>query len=216
MLKSGLTSPSRRRSSFESGNELPDAMHRAAIRKAMKDVEFKCLMTEVSYPDFLCEDPELKSFIEHMIERDPNERPRFTEIKAHPWMSNMDFDEKKLKQIPMPDWVKKHAQQESRAKPKQMRRNSTTQNKQNKDLCLSLFIKDICAQMVDICSKEDAENYSSRWLTNPSMKTMGLFRQWNYISDDAIALEINNASQKNGYIFSSSTSNNQKARRATQ
>ena len=81
-------------------------------------------MSEVKFPDFL-RDSEAKSFILQLLALDPNDRPRFNGIKNHPWMSDVDFDAPLLKGTKIPvDWVQKHALQESKARPKSVRRSS--------------------------------------------------------------------------------------------
>ena len=179
----------------------------------MKDSEFRCLMSDISYPEFLRNHPEVKSFIEKLIERDPKNRPRFCGIKSHPWLSNIEFDANKLKTMTLPEWVRNHVRQESKSKPMQMRRRSMGQSKPKKDLSLNLFMKDICAHMIENCNKEDADRCMAQWMTSPSSKTKALFRHWNYISDDAMTLEIKAADQNNGQAKFISF---RKMRRATQ
>ncbi len=80
------------------------------------------------------------------------------------------------------------------------------------DLSLSLFIEDICAQMVEMGKSEDAENAAARWTAVPSENTMALFRHWSYISDDALKLEMDAAAQRSQMKFAS----RRHMRRATQ
>ena len=182
------------------------------------------LMTEVKFPDFLENDIEAKSFIEQLLAKNPNNRPRFDGIKDHSWMSNVDFDAAKLKASKLPyEWVQKHAMAESRAKPRSMRRASMmSQHKTKTDLSITLFIEDICAQMIEIGRDQDAEEAAARWMAVPSSKTEALFRHWNYISDDALRLEVDAAANKSsGGISGSTTSSTKfpsrrKMRRATQ
>lgn len=187
----GASSPSRTRRSSLSDLNRSDALQRAARRKLMKDIEYRCLMAEVTFPDFML-DSEAKSFIHQLLAKDPDDRPRFDGIKDHPWMSDVEFDAAKLKATKIPaDWVLKHALQESQSRPRPMRRSSVSSPHRAKtDLSLNLFIEDICAQMIEIGKGEDAENASARWLAPPTAKTMALFRHWNFISKDALKLEI--------------------------
>ena len=153
---------------------------------------FTGLMAEVKFPDSL-QDSKAKSLIEQLIAKDPVDRPRFHGIKNHPWMSELEFDAMKLKEMKLPvDWVQKHAYHESKAKPKAVRRNSMAMRTKT-DISLNLFIEEICAQMMDLGKSTDAEQAAARWMTAPSSKTMSLFRHWNYISDDALKLEMNAA-----------------------
>ena len=181
-------------------------------------------MTEVKFPEFLENEIDAKSFIEQLLAKDPNNRPRFDGIKDHSWMSNVDFDATKLEASKLQcDWVQKHAMAESKAKPRSMRRASmTSQHKTKTDLSVTLFIEDICAQMIEIGRDQDAEEAAARWMAVPSSKTEALFRHWNYISDDALRLEVDAATNNSsGVDISGSTStpkfpSRRKMRRATQ
>ncbi|KAL7528904.1 hypothetical protein ACHAXR_002693 [Thalassiosira sp. AJA248-18] len=208
----GVSSPPRTRRSSISDHH-SSALQRATTRKLMKDIEFRCLMTEVKFPDFL-HDSDAKSFIEQLLAKDPNNRPRFDGIRSHPWMSNVEFDAAKLKAMKLPvDWVHKHVQQESKAKPRSIRRASMASHQRTKtDISLSLFIEDICNQMLEIGKNEDAEQAAARWMAIPSSKTMALFRHWHYTSEDALRLEMNAA--PNG--LTSGFNSHRHLRRATQ
>ena len=98
----------------------------------------------------------------------------------------------------------------------------TSQHKTKTDLSVTLFIEDICAQMIEIGRDEDAEEAAARWMAVPSSKTEALFRHWNYISDDALRLEVDAATNNSsGVDISGSTStpkfpSRRKMRRATQ
>lgn len=210
MMQSGVSSPAKRRSSINTGSS---AVERAAIRKVMKDVEWKCLMTEVSYPRFLSQHPEAKSFMEQLLERNPNTRPRFDGIRSHPWMGGVEFDAEKLKATTIPDFhfVQRHALTESKSSPKSMRRYSmamtSLHHKSKEEVSLSIFIKDICLQMMEIGNKEEAENAAARWMASPSDNTKALFRTWEYVSEDAQELErnavVDNPNQSSISIISS-------------
>lgn len=171
-------------------------------------------MTEVKFPDFL-QDSEAKSFVEQLLAKDPNDRPRFDGIKSHPWMTElMKLPVAKLKLMKLPvDWVQKHALSESKS-TKSMRRNSismTSQHRTSKtNLSLNSFIEDIVAQMMELRKDEDAQNAAERWMAAPSSKTKELFRHWNYISDDALRLELNAANSIQSRF------SRRKMRRATQ
>lgn len=158
----------------------------------------RCLMTEVVYPEHLEEDG--KDLIESLLERDPNKRPKFEGIESHPWMADVDFNPMRLKVISMPDWIIHHAAVE--ASPKTMRRSSTTSYRnQKKDITLSRFIQDICTQMVDVGNRAEAESAAARWLTDPSPRTVELFRGWNFVSDDAKSMEMNiNRNRHMGFL----------------
>lgn len=155
---------------------------------------FLGLMTEVQFPDFL-QDTDAKVFVEQLLAKDPRDRPTFHQITNHPWLGDIEFDAAKLKLMKIPvDWVVlKHVQQESKAKPRSLRRASVASHQMMKtDLSLKEFIEHICGQLMEISSCE-GEQAIARWMAVPSAKTMKLFRYWNYISDDALKLEINAA-----------------------
>jgi hypothetical protein len=52
-------------------------------------------------------------------------------------------------------------------------------------------INDLCNDYVCINNPVIAENFSIKWKSKPSQRARNLFRHWNYISDDAMNLEIN-------------------------
>jgi serine/threonine protein kinase len=176
-------SPSKRRSSITGTNlsameRAASAAERAALRKAMRDIEYRCLMCEVTYPDSL--ESEGRELIAMLLERDPEKRPNFEGIKSHPWMIDLDFDPLHLKAIAMPSWIINHATQES--KPKSVRRSTMASSKSPKNgLTMSLFIRNICSEIQPV---------SARWLVEPSSQTVDLFNGWTYISDEARDLEI--------------------------
>ena len=193
-----ISSPSisRRRSSI---SDHPSAIQRSASRKLMKDIEYKCLQAEVKFPDFLEKDEDgsnVKSFIQQLLAKDPNLRPKFDGIQNHKWMSDVEFDAHKLKSMKLPDWIGRHATAEAKAKPRPMRRSTTITSNNNKaaaktaDLSVTLFIEDILAQMVDIGRTEEAKDAHARWCALPSKSTKELFQHWNYISEDATRLEM--------------------------
>lgn len=166
------------------------------------------LMTEVKFPEFMDEETEAKSFIEQLLAKDPNQRPRFDGIKNHAWMSDLELDAEKLKAMKLPfDWVQKHVFSEAKARPRSMRRNSVASHHRT-NLSLSMFIEDICNQMLESGrNKEDAEKAVARWLTEPTAKTLELFRHWNWLSGEAIRMEI---------AAANSSQSRRKMRRATQ
>jgi serine/threonine protein kinase len=178
-------SPSKRRSSITGTNlsameRAASAAERAAIRKAKRDIEYRCLMCEVTYPDSL--ESEGRELIAMLLERDPEKRPNFDGIKNHAWMLDVDFDPMRLKAIAMPTWIINHATQES--KPKSVRRSTMASSKSpKKGLTMSLFIRNICSEI-------QPQSAAARWLVEPSSQTVDLFNGWTYISDEARNLEI--------------------------
>ena len=150
-------------------------------------------MSEVIYPENL--DKDGKELIESLLERNPDKRPKFDDIKEHPWMFGVEFNPFQLKSKPMPDWIIHHASRES--KPKTVRRRSMASNhNEKKDLTLSLFIRDICTQMVDVRNKNEAESAAARWMADPSTQTVKLFQGWDFMSDEARSMEVNAASER--------------------
>lgn len=200
MLSStGLSSPSpsKRRSSITGTNlsaieRAASAAERAAKRKAMRDIEYRCLMCEVNYPDSL--DTDGRDLITMLLEKDPEKRPKFDGIESHPWMTDVEFNPLQLKAIAMPDWIINHAAQES--KPKNVRRSTMASSRipKKEQASLSLFIRNICSEM--LADHTQAESVAARWLVEPSEKTADLFQGWSFISEEARSLEI---ASKNGH-----------------
>ena len=152
----------------------------------------KCLMAEVSYPEDLEED--CKDLIARLLQRNPDNRPTFEELKSHAWMSLIDFSPETLKRQEMPNWILQHAAVE--ANPKMIRQRSmiSNQRRPKKDLTLTQFIQEMCTQMIDI-GRSEAESAAARWMTEPSPTTIELFRGWHFISDDAKLMEMNAMNQ---------------------
>lgn len=171
-------------------------------------------MAEISYPYSL--DPDAKDFIGQLLAKDPNERPRFDGIAGHAWMSGLDFDAEKLKSMSVPhEWVVQHATNESKAKPRSMRRNSTASHHGAKsDLSLNQLIEDICVQMVDVSGDEVKETAAARWMCEPSANTLHLFRNWSWTSESALQLESSAANSHQSKLLGGLS--RRKMRRATQ
>ena len=185
--KSGVSSPSasRRRSSL-SDHGPTSARVREATRRLMRDIEYRCLMSDVSFPAHV-EDLRAQDFIQQLLARDPNERPSFGELRSHPWFDDLTLEADSLLQQDVPAFVHTHVRQEE-SRPRLLRRNSLANSSKN-ECALSKFIEDICVQMMST-GRSESKEVAERWLTAPTEKTNSLFRHWGYVSGDALRLEL--------------------------
>jgi serine/threonine protein kinase len=152
------------------------------LEKLMNDPEYRCLMFEVEYPTYFNCELEAKDFIDALLERDPESRPRYDEIMHLPWMKGETFDEKILMTRPIPEWVTNHAMMHSIEKD--------ILQQSNKSKSLSDCVNDMCSDCYGKDNPVYAENFSVKWKSKPGQRAINLFRHWNYISDDAMNLEI--------------------------
>lgn len=152
------------------------------LDKLMNDPEYRCLMFEVEYPSYFNCEEDAKGFINALLERDPESRPRYAEIINLPWMKGESFEEKILMTRPIPEWVTNHAIMNSMG--------NDDLRKRDKSRSLSDCVNDMCN---DCYSKDNpvyAENFRIKWKSKPGQRAINLFRHWNYISDEAMILEI--------------------------
>mmetsp|Transcript_13951 Transcript_13951/g.40809 ORF Transcript_13951/g.40809 Transcript_13951/m.40809 type:complete len:582 (-) Transcript_13951:589-2334(-) len=189
-----LKSEHSQRSLYSDDGELPQIgnLDDSATRKVLNDVEFRCLMFQVRYPPQLFRpEPNAQSFLEALLSRDPKERPRYNDIVSHPWMKNEEFEEAAVLRRPIPQWVRDHAYLQAievmnkRGNP-QMRRLSFLSGRKDQG-SLDDFVEDLFRGIED---EKRRRSSAARWKTRPNRGTLRLFRHWNFISDDAIRLEI--------------------------
>ena len=187
-LKSGVSSPSasRRRSSL-SDHGPTSARVREATRRLMRDIEYRCLMTDVNFPVHV-EDPRAQDFIQRLLARDPNERPSFEELRSHPWFDGLSLEADSLLQQEVPAFVHTHVRQED-SRPRSLRRNSLATPSSKHECSLNQFIEEICVQMMST-GRSESKEVAERWLATPTEKTNSLFRHWGYVSGDALRLEL--------------------------
>lgn len=152
------------------------------LEKLMNDAEYRCLLFEVQYPSYFNCELDAKHFIDALLERDPESRPRYDEIRQLPWMKGESFDEQILMTRPIPEWVTNYAIMHSIEKGVLQR--------SNKSRTLSDCVNDMCSDCYGKDNPVYAENFSIKWKSKPGQRAINLFRHWNYISDDAMNLEI--------------------------
>lgn len=169
------------------GNEVFD--------KLLNDPEYQCLMFEVEFPSYFNCELHAKGFINALLERDPESRPRYDEIRQLPWMRGESFETRSVMSQPIPDWVRNHTLMQAIQKDIPMHlsggNNATTRT-------LGDCINDMCSEYVAKNNPDYAENFASKWKSKPSQRAINLFRHWNYISDDAIIHEIRSLVEKTG------------------
>lgn len=169
-------------------------------RKVLSDAEFRCLMFEVPFPTKFDSERNAESFIKALIARDPKERMRFCGLVAHPWMRGEDFSIECILQRHIPKWVKDHAYlQLVRLARKDstgherihsfLRQRPREERRQKLHDC----IEDMCRHCQETKESTYAYNFTRKWKACPSKKSAELFRHWAFMSEDAIALEIDSA-----------------------
>lgn len=161
----------------------------ATTKRVMNDAEYRCLMFEVNFPPYFDNDPFAKSFIEALLARNPDNRPRYDGIKGHPWMTGEKFDATDLMKRPIPDWVKDHAYLQSIQSDEL---NSDSIRSKSSKFCersITECIASLCSDCYERHGAAYAESFSVKWSTLAKPRTINLFRHWNYMSDDVIALE---------------------------
>jgi len=164
-------------------SELMAHLDEEATLKALNDSEFRCLMHQVQYPQQFSQDQNAASFVEKLISRDPKDRLRYGDIRKHPWMIQETFEEESALTRPIPQWVKDHAYLQS------IRYEDNEIENSKQSLKISTFIGELCNRAYEKRDSHSADCFATRWLTNPSDETISLFRNWGYISDDAVQLE---------------------------
>ena len=171
--------------------------------KVLNDAEFRCLMFKVRFPDIFSAEPEAKSFIEALLSRNPEDRPRYNEITNHAWMKGARFDEDEVLRRPIPDWVKHHANLHSTSYSSTITRQDGQEISGRTKRTLNQCIDDLCCDCFEKYGVTKGENFFMKWTANPRQSTVNLFRHWNYLSEDAIRLEILAADRqkKKTFIF---------------
>jgi serine/threonine protein kinase len=172
---------------------LPTTVNNEILEKVMNDTEYQCLMFEVQYPSCFSDETDAKDFVDRLLARDPEVRPRYDGIIKHPWMEPEIFEEESVLRRAIPDWVKDHAHLQSRNVniPKPIARRAGQGIKY--DATLSECIDKLCSECFDNNDKIYAGNFATKWTTKAQESNLALFRHWNYMSDEAIKLEISAA-----------------------
>ena len=165
-----------------------------AKKRLMNDAEYRCLLFEVIFPSSFDEEPEAKSFIELLLARNPEERPRYEGIISHPWFRGEKFVAKEVVKRSVPGWVKDHAYLQS-IRNDQLRGNQRLSYRISQR-SLTECIESLCSDCFEKYGGTYAQNFVVKWSTLAGARTIQLFRHWNYMSDDVIALESKALSKK--------------------
>lgn len=187
-----LMSDSQRKIMSTSRQNFPSQLDNDIMIKVMNDAEFQCLMFEVEYPSYFFCDPNARIFIEALLSRDPESRPRYNGIISHPWMKDVVFDSKEVMKREIPTWVTDYTYYQSleddEASRNLMARRGRVQMRRR---TLSQCVDDLCSECYASQDPIYAENYELKWTTKARPKTLQLFRHWNFLSKDAIRVELN-------------------------
>lgn len=187
-----LMSDSQRKIMSTSRQNFPSQLDNDIMVKVMNDAEFQCLMFEVEYPSYFFCDPNARIFIEALLSRDPESRPRYNGIISHPWMNDVVFDSKEVMKREIPTWVTDYTYYQSleddEASRNLMARRGRVQTRRR---TLSQCVDDLCSECYASQDPIYAENYELKWTTKARPKTLQLFRHWNFLSKDAIRVELN-------------------------
>ena len=165
-------------------------------KKLMNDPEFRCLMFDVQFPEHFLNEQDAQSFVQALLSRNPDERLRYEGIINHPWMKGEEFTESTVLAKAIPEWVKLHAHHSSIAEDdksfhrKMKRRASYGATIMRQSTTLGGRIEDLCSECYEKHGSKYAENFAFKWLTIARPETVKLFRHWNYISDEALSLEL--------------------------
>mmetsp|Transcript_22546 Transcript_22546/g.48949 ORF Transcript_22546/g.48949 Transcript_22546/m.48949 type:complete len:633 (-) Transcript_22546:66-1964(-) len=177
-------------------------LSREASKKVMNDAEFRCLLFEVQYPVQFCAERDAESFVRALLELDPQSRLTYDGIMNHPWMKGEDFSNEGALQRPIPQWVKDHvyAQAKEVAKkenrwPQWKRLLRPRQYKSDRYNTLRECIDDMCKECYTTHDSSYAKTFGKKWTANARKSTIELFEHWAFLSEDAIAVEMNCASR---------------------
>lgn len=205
LQRSERSTNARKGSCTGSGEATPQVgnLSREASKKVMNDTEFRCLMFEVPYPVQFCAERDAESFIRALLELDPQTRLTYDGIVNHPWMKGEDFSNDGALQRPIPQWVKDHvyaqakkvARRENRW-PQWKRFLRPRQHKSERYNALHECIDDMCRECYTTHDSAYAKNFGKKWTANTSRSTTQLFEHWAFVSEDAIALEMDCASRR--------------------
>jgi len=174
-------------------------------KRVMNDLEYRCLMFEVIFPSYFDDEPDAKAFIETLLSRNPDNRPRYDGIRSHPWMLGENFQAEEIMKKTIPSWVKQHAYLQSVRNDEIY--GSNPQSLNHSERSLTGCIESLCSDCFEKHGAAYAESFALKWSTMARARTLGLFRHWNYMSDDVIALEAHATTGKtNGKLKKQSLS----------
>ena len=156
----------------------------------VNDAEYRCLMFEVKFPKYFADEPHAQHFVEALLARNPEDRPRYGDIVAHPWMEGESFDADEVVKYPVPGWVKDHAFFTSTRNDQSSSLDHKQEYLSHASLrSLTECIESLCSDCFERYGAAYAENFAIKWSTLARTQTLDLFRHWNYMSDDVISLE---------------------------
>ena len=153
---------------------VPSTIQKEILDKVMNDAEYQCLMFEVQYPSHFKDEAAAKDFIDKLLARNPDERPRYKGIVEHQWMEGEMFEEESILRRVIPPWVKDHAYLQSRndfCKP-QRRASEIVKYGTPLSECVDNLISD-CFEKNDSIY---AENFALKWKTKAQPRNLALFR----------------------------------------
>jgi len=179
---------------FVVDKRLPSTVDDAILDKIMNDAEYRCLMFEVQYPSYFLGELHAKSFIDALLERDPEARPRYDGIVQHPWMKQETFEEESIMKRSIPDWVQDHAYLQCIQNESSFSLGGSPKiRKKRLARTLSECVDAMCNECFEKHESIYAENFAIKWTTKARQRTIGLFRHWNYMSDEVMKYEISAA-----------------------
>lgn len=176
---------------------LPTNVNNAMMEKVMNDTEFQCLMFEVQYPSYFQSESNARDFIDRLLARDPDARLRYKGITHHPWMKRETFEEETILRRTIPEWVKEHAYLQSRKNEEvvSLKSKRPEEGRRLRGKSLSQCVTNLCSECFENNNSLYAENFTIKWNTKAREKTLSLFRHWNFMSDEAMKLEIDAAKE---------------------
>jgi serine/threonine protein kinase len=174
-----------------SKKKFPSKADEECLDQVTDNEEYQCLMFEVQYPSYFACELDAKSWIDALLIRDPQARPRYNEIICHSWMKEVHFCADHSFQRPIPDWVKDHAYLQSIQNDKTYNLEGNVQTAtRGTSRTLSDCVDDICSECFEKHDPVYAENFAIKWTTKAKARSVVLFKHWNYMSDEAIKLEL--------------------------
>lgn len=154
-----------------------------AASKVLHDAEFRCLMFRVKYPDYFERHRDAKQFIDSLLTRNPEDRPRYEAIRNLAWIRQESFEEEDVLRRPIAKWVIEQACIQSLV-------NKTDRPRRAKGKTLNECIGDLMNAYYEKNGSTHMDSFSLKWSARCEPKTTALFRHWSYISADAIEKEV--------------------------
>jgi len=128
-----------------------------------------------------------------LLSRNPDDRLRYEGIINHAWMKNHSFDVGKIFKTCIPDCVKDHAHlqfiESSDGNPS-LQEGHVSMFDGKYTRTLSDCIDDLCSDRFEKRDSTHNEKFVAKWKHPARPETVQLFRNWNYVSNEAIKLEM--------------------------